>query len=332
MADWLPLFFVFAMGLALFIYVILDGYDLGIGILLPFANEEEKDIMIAAIGPFWDANETWIVLGVGILLIAFPQAHGIILTTLYVPVTLMLFGLILRGVAFDFRVKAGDHRRGLWNKLFSAGSLLATLSQGWMVGAYITGLDNSGVNLLFSALIAVSMPSLYIMLGSAWLLVKTEGELFDKAVRWARLAVFPMGLALLLVSIATPVVSELIAAKWFTLPNGIGLLPIPLTSIFAYTVMLVLLFRPGRFITSCMYGWLFYSALVVICIMATLGLAYSLFPDIILGQMTIEEAAASTASLQFVFVGTIITLPLILAYTIYVYRVFSGKLAALEYE
>ena len=133
MVDWLPLFFVFTMGLALLIYVILDGYDLGIGILLPFATEEEKDVMIAAIGPFWDANETWIVLGVGILLIAFPQAHGIILTSLYVPVTLMLFGLILRGVAFDFRVKAGDHRRGLWNKLFSVGSLLATLSQGWMV-------------------------------------------------------------------------------------------------------------------------------------------------------------------------------------------------------
>ncbi len=332
MVDWLPLFFVFTMGLALLIYVILDGYDLGIGILLPFATEEEKDVMIAAIGPFWDANETWIVLGVGILLIAFPQAHGIILTSLYVPVTLMLFGLILRGVAFDFRVKAGDHRRGLWNKLFSVGSLLATLSQGWMVGAYITGLSSNGVSLLFSALIAVSMPSLYIMLGSAWLLVKTEGELFDKAVRWARIAVLPMGLALLLVSIATPIVSELIAAKWFTLPNGIGLLPIPLTSLLAYAIILALLFRPGRFITSRMYGWLFYSALVVICIMATLGLAYSLFPDIILGQLTIQEAAASTASLQFVFVGTVITLPLILAYTVYVYQVFSGKLAALEYE
>lgn len=111
---WLPLFFAGAMGLALLIYVILDGYDLGIGILLPFANDDEKDVMVAAIGPFWDANETWIVLGVGILLIAFPQAHSIVLTSLYLPVTLMLMGLILRGVAFDFRVKAGDKHKAKW--------------------------------------------------------------------------------------------------------------------------------------------------------------------------------------------------------------------------
>ncbi len=332
MGEWLPLFFVFAMGLALLIYVILDGYDLGIGILLPFADEAEKDIMIAAIGPFWDANETWIVLGVGILLIAFPQAHGIILTGLYVPVTLMLFGLILRGVSFDFRVKAGDSKRQLWNTLFSVGSLLAALSQGWMVGAYITGLGGNQISVLFSILIAVSMPALYIMLGAAWLLIKTEGTLFHKAVVWARLAVIPMGVALLLVSIATPIVSELIAAKWFTLPNGIGLLPIPMASMLAYAVILTMLFRPGRFITSRMYGWLLYCALVVICVMAMLGLAYSLFPDIILGQLTIWEAAASEAALRFVFVGTVITLPLILGYTVFVYRVFSGKLATLDYE
>ena len=114
MNEWLPVFFVCAMGLALLIYVILDGFDLGIGILLPFADDNEKNIMLASIGPFWDANETWIVLGVGVLLIAFPQAHGIVLTALYIPVTIMLFGLILRGVAFDFRVKAGDHRRNMW--------------------------------------------------------------------------------------------------------------------------------------------------------------------------------------------------------------------------
>ena len=332
MADLLPLFFVFAMGLALFIYVILDGYDLGIGILLPLADEQQKDAMIAAIGPFWDANETWLVLGVGILLIAFPQAHGIILTSLYLPVTLMLMGLILRGVAFDFRVKAGDEKRGLWNALFFAGSLLASLSQGWMVGAYITGLGNSGLSYLFAALIAISMPALYIMLGSAWLLVKTQGALFQRAQAWARMAVLPMAIALLLVSIATPLVSQLIADKWFTLPNGIGLLPIPLSSALAYAVILWLLFRPGGFVEHWAYGWLVYSCLVLICVMATLGLAYSLYPDIILGQMTIYEAAASPESLAFVFVGTVITLPLILAYTVYVYRVFSGKLESLNYD
>ena len=140
MSEALPLFFVSAMGLSLLLYVILDGFDLGVGMLLPFGNDAEKDTMIASIGPFWDANETWIVMGVGVLLIAFPKAHGIILTALYIPVTIMLVGLILRGAAFDFRVKSADHRQPMWNTLFALGSLMASMAQGWMLGAYITGL------------------------------------------------------------------------------------------------------------------------------------------------------------------------------------------------
>ena len=136
MDTWLPLLFVSIMGLALLIYIILDGYDLGIGILLPLADDNEKDRMIAAIGPFWDANETWIVLGVGVLLIAFPKAHGVVLTALYLPVTFMLVGLILRGVAFDFRVKAKSEYKRMWNRLFAIGSLIAATSQGWMLGKY----------------------------------------------------------------------------------------------------------------------------------------------------------------------------------------------------
>ncbi len=165
MEYWLPVFYDFVMGLALLIYVMLDGYDLGVGMLLPAANEQQKDTMIASIGPFWDANETWIVLGVGVLLIAFPKAHGVVLSALYIPVTLMLIGLTLRGVAFDLRVKAGDRRKGMWNKAFFAGSLLAATSQGWMLGSYITGLVDTPLNLLFSALIAVTLPSLYISAG-----------------------------------------------------------------------------------------------------------------------------------------------------------------------
>ena len=188
MEQFLPVFFVMAMGLALLLYVILDGFDLGVGLLLPQATETEKDIMIASIGPFWDANETWIVLGIGILLIAFPMAQSIILSALYLPVTLMLFGLILRGVAFDFRVKAGDVHKQRWNRMFFLGSLIAAMSQGWMLGAYITGLDAGLTNTLFAALIALTLPALYVMLGAGWLLIKTEGELFDKAVRWARMA------------------------------------------------------------------------------------------------------------------------------------------------
>ena len=173
MEYWLPVFFVFVMGLSMLIYVVLDGYDLGVGLLFPFADDQQRDMILASIGPFWDANETWLVLGIGILLIAFPKAHGIILTTLYVPVTLMLFGLILRGVAFDFRVKAGDANRPMWDRLFFLGSLLAAMSQGWMIGSYITGLQNSLGSYVFSTLIALTVPAFYIMLGASWLMIKT---------------------------------------------------------------------------------------------------------------------------------------------------------------
>ncbi len=330
MSEFLPVFFLCAMGLALLVYVILDGFDLGIGILLPFADEHEKNIMVASIGPFWDANETWIVFGVGILLVAFPQAHGIVLEALYIPVTVMLFGLILRGVAFDFRVKAGDDRRALWNTAFFLGSLVASMAQGWMLGSYVTGLQPSGMNLAFSALIALTLPALYVMLGGAWLMIKTEDELFEKSVLWTRRAWLPMGVGLLLVSIATPLVSEQIAERWFTLPSAIGLLPIPLSCTIAFFGIGWLLRRPD--ILRAGYAVIVFSALAVICVMAALGLAYSIFPDIVLGRMTLYEAAAATGSLQFVFWGVAVTLPLIGGYSIYVYRVFSGKATELSYE
>jgi cytochrome d ubiquinol oxidase subunit II len=330
LSFWLPLFFAGAMGLALLIYVLLDGYDLGIGILLPFASEEEKDLMIGSIGPFWDANETWIVLGVGILLIAFPQAHGIVLTALYLPVTIMLMGLILRGVAFDFRVKAGDARKGMWNALFAVGSLIASAAQGWMLGAYVTGLAGGTTGLLFSALIAVTFPALYVLLGASWLLIKAEGALFEKAIRWGRNALLPMGLALMLVSVATPLVSSAIAAKWFTLPNAIGLLPIPLITATAYAGLVWLFNSPVILRNG--YGWLTFAALTVICVMASIGLGYSLFPEIIIGRMDLWEAAAATESLLFIFWGTVITLPAILGYTFFIYRVFRGKATALSYD
>jgi cytochrome d ubiquinol oxidase subunit II len=233
METALPLVFMGVMGLSLVLYVILDGYDLGIGLLLPLGTDSEKDTMIATIGPFWDANETWLVLGVGVLLIAFPAAHGLVLTSLYVPVTLMLFGLILRGVSFDFRVKAASQHKRMWNRAFAGGSLLAACAQGWMLGSYVTGLAPSAVNVAFSVLIATTMPALYVVLGAGWLLLKTEGELFDKALIWGRRAMPVMGLALLAISISTPLVSETIAAAWFSMPNFIGLLPIPLATVVA---------------------------------------------------------------------------------------------------
>lgn len=331
METALPLIFVSVMGLSLLLYVILDGYDLGVGLLLPLANDDEKDVMIASIGPFWDANETWIVMGIGVLLIAFPSAHGVILTNLYFPVTVMLLGLILRGVAFDFRVKAGDNKKAMWNRIFFIGSLVASMSQGWMLGSYITGLTESWINTIFSILIAFCLPALYCVLGSTWLLIKTEGELFTKAVVWARKSVLPMAVGLFFVSIATPVVSDVIAERWFQLPNFIGLMPIPIASGIALVLLMVLLRRDVDDLRK-LNPWFLFICPVIVCLMAALGLAYSIFPDIIIGQMTIWEAAAHTSALQFTFYGVLIALPCIIAYTIFIYRVFSGKATELSYD
>ena len=325
----LPLVFLAIMGLSLVLYVILDGYDLGIGLLLPFASDREKDTMIAAIGPFWDANETWLVLGVGVLLIAFPAAHALVLTSLYIPVTIMLFGLILRGVSFDFRVKAATHQKRMWNRAFAGGSMIASVAQGWMLGSYITGLVPSAVNVAFSVLIAATMPALYIVLGAGWLLLKTEGELFDKALAWGRRAMPVMGLSLFAISISTPLVSKTIANAWFSLPNFIGLLPIPLATLIAFAAVYWVLQR--RNVALAGYAWIVLGGTVLICVMAGLGLAYSLYPYIVLDRLTIWEAAAAPSSLKFVFVGVAIVLPFTIAYTIFVYRIFHGKATSLSY-
>ncbi len=172
---WLPFTFAALMGLSILVYVVLDGFDLGVGLLFPFADAGERDRMVYTIGPFWDANETWLVLAIGLLLVAFPVAHGAILTALYLPVAVMLIGLILRGVAFEFRVKAPAPHKGRWNAAFFAGSLMASLAQGWMLGMYIMGLEATPFTLAFAALTAVFLTVGYSFIGAAWLIYKTEG-------------------------------------------------------------------------------------------------------------------------------------------------------------
>ena len=160
--------------------------------LMPAAKPEEQDLMVASIGPFWDANETWLVLGVGILLVAFPRAHGVVLGELYLPVALMLVGLTLRGVAFDFRVKAKDTHKRTWDRLFFAGSTLASVSQGWMLGRYVSGFGTGWNYPLFAAAIAVALPMAYVLMGATWLIMKTEGGLQQRAVQWAKIAWLPV--------------------------------------------------------------------------------------------------------------------------------------------
>ena len=175
--PYLPLIFAGVMGLSILIYVVLDGFDLGVGILFAATPVEHRDKMIASIGPFWDANETWLVLAIGLLLVAFPSAHGVILSALYLPVAIMLIGLIARGVAFEFRAKARAEEKWLWNRVFFAGSLVTALAQGYMLGAYVLGLEFNWTAAAFGTLVAICLTATYAAIGAAWLIYKSEGEL-----------------------------------------------------------------------------------------------------------------------------------------------------------
>ncbi len=324
----LPVIFLALMGVSMLIYVISDGYDLGVGMLMHRATDTEKDVMVASIGPFWDANETWLVLGVGILLVAFPKAHGLVLGELYLPVALMLIGLTLRGVAFDFRVKAKDTHKRTWDRLFFAGSTLASVSQGWMPGRYVSGFGRGWNYPLFAAAIAVALPLAYVLVGAAWLIMKTEGELQQRAVSWARTAWAPMVGGMVLISMATPWVSATVRERWFSLPEIIALMAIPLmTGVSLYAVLAVL--KTRQVLGS--LCWLPFVLLILVFALGFLGLAYSIYPYVVLDQLTLWQAASSPAALKVILVGACISVPAIAGYTIFSYRVFRGKAGELKY-
>jgi len=331
--KWLAVVFLGLMGISMLAYVILDGYDLGVGILLSRANDADKDVMISSIGPFWDANETWLVLGVGILLVAFPSAHGVILTSLYLPVAIMLLGLILRGVAFDFRVKAQAQHKPRWNTAFFIGSLMASFSQGIMLGLYITGFDYNLLPLLFALITGLCLCAGYALLGSGWLLMKSSGPLQQQAVQWARRSLLLTGIGIAAISLVTPMVSQRIFEKWFTLPHLFMLIPIPIATLVLFFVIDRTLRRlPKRLTEGNEYGaWVPFACTVGIFLLAFYGLAYSLFPYLVVDRIDIWQAASAPESLKIILVGAAVVLPAIMGYTIYAYRVFWGKARELTY-
>jgi cytochrome d ubiquinol oxidase subunit II len=332
-AAWLPLAFMIVMGLAILIYVCLDGYDLGVGMLAALAEPAERDMMVASIGPFWDANETWLVLGIGVLLTVFPLAHGIILGALYLPVAAMLLGLILRGVAFDFRIKAQAHHQLAWNRVFCGGSLLTALAQGYMLGLLIVGFGRSPGHVAFAAFIGLALAAGYCLLGAGWLIVKTEGALQLRALRWARVSLWLTALGIAAVSVATPLVSPAIFAKWFAVPNIFLLAPIPIITAACFVAVEITLRRlPAQLAQGReRWAWVPLVAAIAIFVLAFHGLAYSLFPWLVPQRVDIWQAAAAPESMLIIFIGVAVVLPLILAYTIYAYRVFWGKATGLEY-
>ncbi|GAB3019518.1 cytochrome d ubiquinol oxidase subunit II [Bowmanella dokdonensis] len=327
--ESLPYIFIGLMGLAVLVYAILDGYDLGVGILLPLGHEDRSDKMIASIGPFWDANETWLVLAVGILFIAFPSAHNIVLKALYLPATLMLLGLILRGVAFDFRAKVVQTSKPVWDKAFKFGSLLAGFMQGYMLGMYIMAFEQSIQAHLFGFLSGIGVTAAYCFIGACWLIMKTEGELQKKAIHWARKAAWVCFAGVVAVCAVNPLINQLVWERWTSLPFALFIWPIPFVSLCLFLICHQVLKRlPLEDDAGC---WLPFIIALMIFICCFQGLAFSFFPHIVPGQLTIFEAASAPESLRFILVGAAIVVPCILGYTIWSYRVFWGKVTELKY-
>jgi len=239
-----------------------------------------------------------------------------VLGALYLPVAAMLVGLMLRGVAFEFRIKAEGWHRELWNWLFWAGSFIASFAQGLMLGRYITGFASGFGYWLFALVVGGAVCGGYVLLGSTWLVLKSDGELQRKAILWARWGLMWVALAVVLVSIATPLASETVRQRWFSFPNMIFVSPLPIAT---FAAGLWIWFSLGK------SDWKPFAGAVAIYVLSFAGLAYSLFPYVVMDRLTIWEAAAHPSALRFLLVGTAIVLPFILGYTLYVYRVFRGK-------
>ncbi len=314
------------LAFAIYAYVVLDGFDLGIGMLAPFAaSEEEEETMIAVVAPVWDGNETWLVLGGGGLLAAFPLAYSVLLPALYAPIIAMLLALIFRGVAFEFRHRHEGHRR-LWTFGFVVGSYVATLAQGVALGAFIQGIAVEGRAYAggwfdwltpFSVFTGVGLVFGYALLGACFLIMKTKGLLQERMFTTA----LPLGIAVfasvIVVSLWTPFIDPAVAARWFSWPNFALLSPVPL---------LVLLTALGLF-RSLAAGRqaMPFVMTTLLFLIAYFGIAVSVYPYVVPRAITVWQAAAPDESLSFLLVGTAVLVPIILAYTAYSYWVFRGK-------
>ncbi|MCH9675603.1 MAG: cytochrome d ubiquinol oxidase subunit II [Gammaproteobacteria bacterium] len=327
----LPLIWALIIAFAVFMYVALDGFDLGIGILFPFVEQRRsRDQMMHSIAPVWDGNETWLVLGGGGLFAVFPVAYSILLTAFYAPLIIMLLALVLRGVAFEFRERDERHRP-IWDFSFAAGSWLATFCQGVVLGTFVQGVDVSGRQYAggwfdwctpFSLLVGASLVAGYALLGAGWLVMKTEGALRENMYQRIRpLTVCLVG-GITTVSVATPWLNEAIAQRWFSWPNALYFAPVPiLTATAAYALLRYHRTRAQRARTD---SGPFLLTLILFAL-SYLGLGVSLFPMVVPHSIDIWAAAAPDQSLSFLLIGAVVLLPLILVYTSYTYWVFRGK-------
>ncbi|HEX5777665.1 MAG TPA: cytochrome d ubiquinol oxidase subunit II [Xanthobacteraceae bacterium] len=326
--EWyLPLIWAALIGAAVAMYVILDGFDLGIGILFPLAKREaERDQMMNSVAPFWDGNETWLVLGGGGLLAAFPLAYAVIMPAVYLPIILMLLALIFRGVAFEFRWVARSSKVW-WNIAFAGGSLVAAFSQGLVLGGLLQGIEVQDRQYAggpfdwltpFSILCGVGVVAGYGLLGATWLVLRTEGVVADRSREQAKWLLLAVLVAMGIVSLWTPLLIERIAERWFTLPNFFYLAPVPI-------VTALLAFMVWKWLSDKREHAPFVGA-IGLFLLGYLGLVISNFPYLVPPSLTVWQTAAAPSSQIFMLIGTIFLLPIILGYTVFVYWLFWGKI------
>src|SRR5689334_11482474 len=326
--DLVPIW-TLILALAVFMYVLLDGFDLGVGIMSPFAaNDDTRTLIMNTVAPIWDGNETWLVLGGIGMFAAFPIAFAIVIPAMYFPILIMLLGLIFRGVAFEFRLKA-QKSRFLWDHAFFWGSLIATFAQGVVLGSYVHGFevrDNQFAGTIYDWLrpfpLAVGLGLVfgYLLLGSTWLVMKTEDQVQYWARAWARFSLVGVIAFIAMVSIWTPLSDARIAARWFSTPNIFYLAPLPiLTGVIAIWLWVSL--DRGRDVAP-------FFAAIGLFLCCFLGLGISLWPNIVPHSISLWNAAASARSQAFLLIGTLFLLPIIITYTAWSYYVFRGKVKA----
>jgi cytochrome d ubiquinol oxidase subunit II len=320
----------FIIAFAVFVYVVMDGFDLGLGILFPlFPSKADRDVIMNSVAPVWDGNETWLVLGGGGLMAAFPLAYAVLMPALYTPMIAMLIGLIFRGVAFEFRWRTTQITRNRWDLAFAGGSLLAALAQGIALGAILQGVHVEGRHYAggwwdwltpFSLLTGAALIIGYALLGATWLVLKTEGELRDKAYRLSWPLVFAMLGAIGAVSLATPFLHIQYAQRWFTWPNMLFTAPVPIAVASVTALLLSSLAKKQD-------NKPFFLSLALF-VLSYAGLGISMWPYIVPQSITIWQAAAPENSQFFMLVGVALLVPLILGYTAWAYWVFRGKVKA----
>jgi cytochrome d ubiquinol oxidase subunit II len=324
--DLVPVW-VFLVGLVVILYVILDGFSLGTGLLFPTAkNDAERDTLMNSIAPVWDVNQTWIVFGGGALFATFPTTYAVLFSALYIPLLTFIFGLIFRGVALEFRANA--HRKAVWDRAFFIGSLVAVLAQGITLGAYISGIKTtngvfSGGALdwltPFSLMVGLALVAGYGLLGATYLLIKTTGPVRDRAFGQALLAALVVAGFLVMVSIWTPIQNPEIFTRWFSRPRVYFIWVFPLLGIISFYLLIINL-KKRREIAPFLFS-------ILLFLSAYLGLEAALYPYAILPDITVFQAAAQQETLVFTLWGVVLVLPFVLGYTIYSYWVFRGKIA-----